>query len=115
MGGYGFWNGKEEADICAVITNTPSRLWGKQAEECDMLIDKQFNAFAISVYFVLGLWFLHRIAMGVMWRYMFLKPMANDIADAMYRLQQLQNRAALQDSDDDSPKKPRRASQKAKG
>tara|TARA_Y100000310_G_scaffold331842_1_gene406198 strand:+ start:6341 stop:6727 length:387 start_codon:yes stop_codon:yes gene_type:complete len=58
LGGYGFWNGKNEMDICAEMTGVPSDVWAINMENCQQHIDRHFNALIVSTNFVLYLGFV---------------------------------------------------------
>jgi hypothetical protein len=47
--GYGFWAGRQSADICAELTKVPAQFWSEQTEECAHLLDHQFGALSILV------------------------------------------------------------------
>lgn len=44
---FGGWNGMDEEDICADMTNTPSSMWSSsrsRQHECASLIDRRFDS-----------------------------------------------------------------------
>ena len=60
FGGYGFWNGKNNVDICAEMTSISSDVWVVNQEDCQDRIDRGFYSLVVSANFVLYvglLWF----------------------------------------------------------
>ena len=51
--GYGFWEGKDAATICSEMTGAPSDHWAANADACDGLITRKFQAGLVFVYFLL--------------------------------------------------------------
>jgi hypothetical protein len=53
----GFWEGKEESEICQVITNHKQIFWEQNENECHTLITNRFQSFKttveVCIYFVL--------------------------------------------------------------
>lgn len=60
--GYGFWGGKEQADMCSELTNVEAKFWlaSPGREECSALLEKQFSAFLIAAETALYLWLVYR-------------------------------------------------------
>jgi hypothetical protein len=40
----GFWQGKDDPEICAELTNTDAGFWKVNQSECGSLIEKKFNS-----------------------------------------------------------------------
>lgn len=45
----GMWAGKPAHDICATITNTDSKIWLKNADDCQVEMQKHFTSFVVSI------------------------------------------------------------------
>ena len=60
--GYGFWGGREPAEICSELTNVASRHWIDNPNECNELLDKQLRAFLIAVETLAYLGCLYKVA-----------------------------------------------------
>lgn len=56
--GYGFWGGRESADICAELTSAPASFWHKESDQCNQLLGKQFRAFMVALETLLWLYLL---------------------------------------------------------
>lgn len=54
-GGYGFWNGKDPADICAQLTEIPASHWIQNMSVCKTKLYVQFTSFRITVGIILFL------------------------------------------------------------
>lgn len=56
--GIGFWQGKNEIDICSEITGISSSFWiqnKNQYEACINLVEAKFNSFFISIIIIIYL------------------------------------------------------------
>ncbi len=62
IGGFGFWGGKTNEEICSNLTNVESDFWKNNEQMCINLIYKKFNSFAICIliffYFFLFYWLI---------------------------------------------------------
>ena len=54
-GDWGFWAGAELEDICAEATQTPSRVWRLNLDECVQLVERRYRSFVAVVYFGMAL------------------------------------------------------------
>lgn len=45
----GFWEGKENSDICEKISGVNSNFWKYNRIECDNMIDKKFNSLIVVI------------------------------------------------------------------
>jgi hypothetical protein len=52
LGGYGFWEGKERAQMCAELTGVPEREWLNASDACESLIMRKFNALVVGIHFL---------------------------------------------------------------
>ena len=53
LNGFGFWGGKENHEICSILTNIENRLWLKNQDECDILIQKHYESFEICIFCII--------------------------------------------------------------
>lgn len=44
LGGWGFWEGRPQADACAELTAVPASFWASNVEPCSELLDRKFHA-----------------------------------------------------------------------
>lgn len=49
LAGFGFWNGVPYSQICAQITKVDNEHWKDHSFACQSLIDRQVDAFVVSV------------------------------------------------------------------
>jgi hypothetical protein len=49
--GFGFWQGQAPADMCASITTVPASHWQSHPSECEAVLRRNLDAFAIGVIF----------------------------------------------------------------
>lgn len=49
FGGYGWWEGKSEPDICSALTNVDSQHWIENPEKCSKKIDNNVQGWVILV------------------------------------------------------------------
>ncbi len=45
----GFWKGKSEQSICSHLTSIPESHWMQHPDECDVLLQRHFDAFLVMV------------------------------------------------------------------
>lgn len=45
LSGYGFWQGRAPADICATLGGNAAHFWMDHHEECSARIERQFESF----------------------------------------------------------------------
>jgi hypothetical protein len=50
----GFWNGKDMEDACSELTRIPATVWHHQREACEALLAKDFRAFCIGSFLIVG-------------------------------------------------------------
>lgn len=74
VGGYGFWMGKADVDICAELTQVKSSFWQDQKKECDALIDHHVDAFVLGVVWTAVLLISYRVASGLWFRIFVVDP-----------------------------------------
>ena len=43
----GGWQGKDTEDICAEITSSPAKFWERHPNECDVVVEKQFQSYFV--------------------------------------------------------------------
>ena len=43
----GCWQGKGDAEVCAELSNTDSRIWLLNNDACEDMIEKKFNSFYV--------------------------------------------------------------------
>jgi len=56
----GLWGGKEDVDICAELTASPSTFWENHPVECTDLIQSKFMAFRVTVELMVYFLLLYR-------------------------------------------------------
>lgn len=61
FGGYGFWQGMTDTDICTALNSghNPSSFWSKNLPECHEMIARDFNAWLVFVEFLVTLLVLY--------------------------------------------------------
>ena len=47
--GFGFWGGRSDAQICAVLTGTAEKFWNSNENECTSLIEQKFYSIQVTV------------------------------------------------------------------
>ena len=50
---FGFWGGKSNSEICAILTNVNEDLWNNNVHTCNSLIERHYNSFAIVIQFII--------------------------------------------------------------
>ena len=50
INGLGFWEGRSNEEICSILTNTKNEIWLKNSEECNEIINRNYESFTISIY-----------------------------------------------------------------
>lgn len=50
LNGFGFWAGKENHEICSLLTNVDSSLWIRNDFECEKLIQRHYESFIVCIY-----------------------------------------------------------------
>ena len=60
LNGVGFWCGKSNEEICSILTNSEYRLWERNSLDCMDIIQRHYEAFAITVYTLLCVTFLYK-------------------------------------------------------
>ena len=50
INGLGFWEGRSNEEICSILTNTKNEIWLKNSEECNEIINSNYESFTISIY-----------------------------------------------------------------
>lgn len=69
--GWGFWEGREDMDICAELTSTSSGLWLRESIPCQDLIARKFQAvmvFSQVILYFTVVFLLLRLVTGVLIR-----------------------------------------------
>ena len=75
MHGYGFWTGMDAHDICAHVSPGASALfWVQHADECQLMLDKQFTAFLTACEFGLLVVLAYRFVSMLLFRWLVLEP-----------------------------------------
>lgn len=61
FGGYGFWQGMADTDICTALNSghNPSSFWSKNIGECHDMIARDFNAWLVFVEFLVTVMVLY--------------------------------------------------------
>lgn len=73
--GYGFWTGMDAHDICAHVSPGASALfWAQHADECLVMLDKQFTGFLTACQFAVLVVSVYRILSMWLFRWMVLEP-----------------------------------------
>nr|QYA18853.1 hypothetical protein KOM_12_585 [Clandestinovirus] len=54
INGFGFWNGVPSSQICAQLTKVESDHWKQHSVPCDTLIERQIDAFIVTMLLILG-------------------------------------------------------------
>ena len=86
LGNFGFWGGKAREDICSQLTLMPAKTWTKgfdMEEECELLLQKKFNSFYISILFIFYVYFSYSLLSYMYVRYFFWKPFLKDIHELL--------------------------------
>lgn len=78
--GYGFWNGKRDADICAQLSGVSAAHWLHEAPTvCAQLVEDQTVAFIVGCNATLGVVILFYLVV----RFMCCRPVANWVQDVV--------------------------------
>lgn len=48
VGGYGFWEGREPNEICAIMTGNSAEFWKGNLDECERMIDRRFYSWLVA-------------------------------------------------------------------
>jgi hypothetical protein len=73
--GYGFWGGTPHEDICAALSpGTAASFWLKNSDECTRIVDQHFDAFLISIQFLLYTVTLYKLVSWCFVRYFVIQP-----------------------------------------
>lgn len=68
LNGWGFWENRTDADVCAALTGTSSAHWETAVSVCDDLITRKFEAYyimATTILYVLFSLYLCHCALSV--------------------------------------------------
>jgi len=80
IAGYGFWEGMEAIDICAMLTpGVESKWWATQPEKCLAMIDAKANSFVVGVHFTLYVCTLLLIFFTIFLRLCIIRPMTRTL------------------------------------
>lgn len=60
LNGFGFWYGKTNEEICSFLTNSEPKIWERNQLDCNNIIERHYDAFAIMVYAMLCLLCLYK-------------------------------------------------------
>ena len=87
-------------DICSQITGSAASFWTLHIEECEQIIHKNFDSFAVTTGFVVYGIVLYKIISLVWWRYFVVRPVLRDIRAVLEnveskRLLPLSNKKAI--------------------
>ena len=58
LNGFGFWGGKEDSEICSILTNVDSQIWIQNPNQCNILIQRQYDSFSVTLYTICFLCFI---------------------------------------------------------
>lgn len=75
LGGYGFWGGKEPADICQELTGISSSHWAEHPDPCYEKLTANFNAFRIGVTTIIAILLTWKLLSMLLWHIFFVRPM----------------------------------------
>ena len=80
MNGFGFWEGKSDAEMCSILTNTMNDIWLNNPSDCIEIINRNYGSFVISIYTLL-LVFLFWKCITMFFYYVFvIKPLKKSIS-----------------------------------
>lgn len=80
--GYGFLEGRNKDTICYEMTGVKSEFWStsfQAMEECEILIEKKFNAFVIGLSTILTLYIILSNLYLISIRYYISRPLTAEI------------------------------------
>lgn len=102
LGGYGFWGGKDPADICQELTGVSAAHWMQNMDTCEDKLGVNFKAFYIGVMTVLMAILVWKIVSMFLWHVFFVRPMMKALIARVSprRLLNLIDSKAKQDHDE---------------
>ena len=79
LNGFGFWCGKNDHEICAILTNVDSELWLRNKDECNNIIQRHYESFEVTTICILFTVCLYKL-LSLIFTYMFvIKPIQKAI------------------------------------
>jgi len=89
LGGWGFWEGAQEEDICASLTHVDAIHWSSSkegAEMCQSLLDRKFTAFAVGITAMVTAAFVVAVTTQSIHYCLTIRPLLKRIDTAVHRL-----------------------------
>ena len=75
LNGFGFWGGKENNEICSLLTNVNNELWKSNQYECEILIQKHYKSFEICILFICTIIFVYKLLYFIFTYIFIVKPL----------------------------------------
>jgi len=77
--GYGFWNGRDHADICAQLTSLKASHWMKNIDACEEIIENNVISFIIGTCSIFALFSIIYTIFLVTLRYCIIYPILRSV------------------------------------